>query len=85
MTTPRASTVRSQSVWVKEKTTTPQQSKPVKVSSLSNFKKRMSQVTEQFAGDTSQRTSCEVIELNEQACSGSVASPLVHTFTLIFF
>ena len=81
MTTPRNSAARSQSVWVKEKGSgsTPQASKSQSKVSLNHLKKRVSQVTDQLSGggDSSQRNSCELIELNEQACSCSVASLLV--------
>ncbi|XP_076471351.1 dedicator of cytokinesis protein 1-like isoform X3 [Babylonia areolata] len=70
LTTPRNSAARSQSVWVKEKgaNSTPQASKSQSKVSLSHLKKRVSQVTEQLSGsgDSSQRNSCELIELNEQ-------------------
>lgn len=78
MTTPRNSAARSQSVWVKEKGSgsTLQASKLQSKVSLSHLKKRVSQVTEQLSGggDSSQRNSCELFVLNEQACSRSVAS-----------
>ncbi|XP_025093618.1 LOW QUALITY PROTEIN: dedicator of cytokinesis protein 1-like [Pomacea canaliculata] len=68
MTTPRNSTTsRTQSVWVKDRSmSAPQVNKPQSKVSLSNIKKRVSQVTEQLSGDSSQRNSCELIELNEQ-------------------
>ncbi|PVD30241.1 hypothetical protein C0Q70_09503 [Pomacea canaliculata] len=74
MTTPRNSTTsRTQSVWVKDRSmSAPQVNKPQSKVSLSNIKKRVSQVTEQLSGDSSQRNSCELIELNEQACSASL-------------
>ncbi|XP_070212219.1 dedicator of cytokinesis protein 1-like isoform X7 [Littorina saxatilis] len=69
-TTPRNSTVRTQSVFVKEKgvSTSLQGSKSQSKVSLSHLKKRVSQVTEQLSGgmESSQRNSTELIELNEQ-------------------
>lgn len=61
----------------------PQVNKPQSKVSLSNIKKRVSQVTEQLSGDSSQRNSCELIELNEQACSASVASSEFDLFLVI--
>lgn len=70
VTTPSKQAIRSQSVWVKEKSgSASSKSNSQSKVSLSLLVKRVSQVTEQFS-DVSQRNSLDspAIELSEQAC-----------------